>query len=255
MKQLYPTVQNELEPLAIYDELEFPEANGTLPYVALNMVSSIDGKITFNRNERRAPIGSPVDRTLMGRLRVHFDAVLRGAETVRKNPYIPTVPDEGATKRVEKGLEEQPYAVVLSESLDLPWRSAFFYRSERVIVLTSHGADPEKLETAREKAIVETVGEDGVDLPQAFKLLKEKYGVQHLLAEGGGGLNYHLFRSGLINEIFWTLAPRVSGLEDDLTMVYGPEMITPPPKLTLESLYFHEGELFHRWSIPTSEGE
>ena len=61
--------------------------------------SAVDGKITLNKKERAEPIGSPVDRELMKRIRFHFDAVLRGAETVRANPHFPGVPGPLADRR------------------------------------------------------------------------------------------------------------------------------------------------------------
>lgn len=248
MEQLFPVRRDQLDPLSIYDELEMPADGGERPFVAVNMVTSIDGKITFDLNERKAPIGSPVDRALMGRLRVHFDAVMRGAETVRANPYPPGVPDTKVEARLASGRSPQPLAVVVTRTLNLPWESAFFNDPERVVVFTGGGADlsavPRPLQSR-----VEPVGTDGVDLVAALKTLREKYGVRRLLCEGGAALNYHMMRAGLMDEIYWTLAPKVSGFQRDLTMIEGSEMIRPTPRLSLVSLYHHQDELFHRWSV------
>lgn len=253
MKQLVPDAREGLDPLSIYDDLEFPDrvVDGSTerPFVALNMVTSIDGKITFNLNEPRVPIGSPIDRALMGRLRVHFDAVLRGASTVRANPFLPNVPEAGVARRQAQGRSPQPLVVVLSRSLDLPWRSAFFHERDRVVIVTSRAAGSDLIEQARGYAHVETVGDEEVDFREALMVLRQKYGVNRVLAEGGADLNYHLFREGLLDELFWTLAPKISGLAADKTMVAGQAQILPTPKLRLKSLYLYDNELYHRWTV------
>lgn len=252
MDQLYPINRPIDDPLSIYDDLELEPASQVreeLPLVAINMVSTVDGKITLDGKERAEPIGSPVDRELMKRLRVHFDAVVRGAQTVRANPYFPGVPDRLVAGRTRLGKTAQPLGVVVSASLDLPLESQYFTVTPRPVVLTTRQSDPERRRAVAQRAHVEIAGETRVDPVQAVEILARKYGVRRILLEGGAALNYLFLQDGLVDVLFWTLAPKIGGFDRDLTMVMGPELLRPVPRLTLESLYRHEEELYFRWRV------
>lgn len=249
VEQLYPERREVADPCSIYDHLELPPSMPGRPFVALNMVSTVDGKITLDRTERAEPLGSPVDRALMKRLRMHFDAVLRGAETVRANPYFPGVPKEREEERRKAGRSGQPLGVVVSISLDLPFESAYFREGEAPpVILTTERAPRAKRDEAARRARVEVVGDEKVDVKLALRRLYEVYGVRRLLLEGGAALNYWFAQEDLIDLYFWTLAPKLSGYADDLTMIEGPRLIRPVPRLRLDGLYHHEGELFFRWA-------
>lgn len=247
MEQLFPDRVPDLDPYTIYDALELPPGDER-SFVAVNMVSSVDGKITLDRELRTETLGSAVDRALMKRLRRHFDAVLRGAETVRASPYFPGVPDDLAAARERAGEAPQPLAVVMSASLDLPWEAPFFRDGGRKpVVLTTSAADPARRAEAARHAHVEKAGDDRVDFHRALEILHSRYGVRRLLVEGGAAVNYALVQAGLLDTLFWTLAPKLSGYRDDLTMIEGERLFSPIPRLRLETLYRHEDELFFRW--------
>ena len=82
----------------------------------------------------------------------------------------------------------------------------------------------------------------------ALRALRDELGVRRLLVEGGPTLNGELLRAGLVDEIFWTLAPKVVGGGEELTMVAGPAL-PGPRRLALVSAYLHEGELFLRYRV------
>lgn len=249
LEQLYPVCRSIDDPLSIYDDLELSPGQDGAPFVAVNMVSTVDGKITLNKKERAEPIGSPVDRELMKRIRVHFDAVIRGAETVRANPFFPGVPEDLVPRRERAGRSAQVLGVVVSASLDLPLESQYFTVTPRPVVLTTESSDPKRRRAVEEYAHVEVVGEKSVDPERALEVLSRKYGVRTVLVEGGAALNYAFFEKGLIDMLFWTLAPKVGGFDQDLTMVMGPQLLKPVPRLSLESLYVHEDELYFRWRV------
>lgn len=250
MQQLFPGCGPQLEPLAIYDHLELTPRVSSRPFVAINMVTTVDGKITIDRNRVREPIGSRVDRGLMRRLRVPMDAVMRGAETVRADPYYPRVDDKGVEERLAQGLPPHPLAVVVSASCRLPLESGFFTQApRRPVVFTVEAASAERRAAVEAVADVVVLGEERVDIARAVEFLHERYGVGRLLVEGGPRLNYELVKQDLIDEIFWTVAPKLSGYEADLTMIGGPAAILATPSLELLSAYTHEGELFLRYRI------
>jgi 2,5-diamino-6-(ribosylamino)-4(3H)-pyrimidinone 5'-phosphate reductase len=68
----------------LYRQIPFPPAPTDRPYVFLNMVSTLDGKITLGEvGDTAAGLGSPMDQALMKRLQRNAQAVLIGASTLR----------------------------------------------------------------------------------------------------------------------------------------------------------------------------
>ncbi|HEY8417869.1 MAG TPA: dihydrofolate reductase family protein [Limnochordales bacterium] len=248
MQRLFPAVSGHVDPLSIYDDLELPAGHDGRPYTAVNMVTTVDGKTTLDRNRIRQPIGSQLDRTLMGRLRANFDAVIRGAGTVRAHSVYPGVPPELEHRRIARGLARQPLAVVVTGSGHLPLDAPFFHSApRRPLVIASPAAPADHIAALRERAEVVVMDEHPLDLAAVWRLLYETYGVRRLLSEGGAHLNHACLEAGLLDEIFWTVAPRVAGSSHDLTMVEGPAVLQPIPRLELVSAYCHESELFLRY--------
>src|SRR5690625_5236553 len=150
MEQLFPVYRPNLQPRHIYDNVNLPDFYDDRPYVAINMVSSVDGKITLNQTHQEQKLGSPLDRELMLRIRTHFVGVLRRAETVRANPSLSNLPHELTELRRQKGKPAQPRTIVASRSLDLPITSDYFQREPRVILLTPAASDPAKRDDPRQ---------------------------------------------------------------------------------------------------------
>src|SRR3954468_7449997 len=89
------------------------------PYLVLNMVSTLDGRIAIGG--RSGPIGDDADRELFFGLRTQTDAVMVGAGTIRTERYRRIVPKpERPEKREAEGLAPDPLAVVVSARLRLP---------------------------------------------------------------------------------------------------------------------------------------
>lgn len=229
------------------------------------MVSTVDGKATLRRGEHPRPLGSPVDRGIMVRLRTHADAVLRGAGTVRRAPHYPRAAPEVVPLRRAAGREPEPLACVVSGSGQLPAASPFFTRAPRrpLVVLGPDAPAEAERELGRVADVVRAPaasggagGEPGgwVDPQWLLRLLREQHGVGLLLSEGGPRLNHVFFRAGCVDELFVTLAPLVAGSEQELTMVHGPDLLEPFPGLELLSVFAHESELFLRYRVLRQPG-
>lgn len=250
MQQLFPEFRPWPEPRTIYDDVVFPEGPPHRPYVVINMVSTVDGKVTLGEGAIREPIGSEVDHALMARLRAPVDAVLRGAGTVRAYDLPPRVPEEYAERRRRQGMPPQPLPVVVSGSCDLPVDARFFREApRRPLVLTCRAAPPERVEQLRRVATVEVVGEDRVEIRAALARLREGFGVRRLLSEGGPTVNYGLLEAGMVDELFWTIAPKIVGDAGDKTMVMGPRPLQPLVRLEPVTVFWHEGEFFLRYQV------
>ena len=75
-----------------YTTLELPPPPADRPYVLMNMVSSVDGKVVIEGTEQG--LGSKVDQRLMRELRVNADMVINGASTLRASGSSPRLGDE-----------------------------------------------------------------------------------------------------------------------------------------------------------------
>jgi riboflavin biosynthesis pyrimidine reductase len=74
-------------------------------------------------------------------------------------------------------------------------------------------------------------------------------GARRILCEGGPTLNAALFQASLVDEIFLTIAPKLVGGEQPLTIVKGGGLNTI--ELELRSLVELDGELFLKyWVVP-----
>src|ERR1700742_1682278 len=191
------------------------------PYVALNMVSSVDGKATLDW--RSKGLSSDQDRQLFHNLRTQADAVMVGAGTVRTERYGKLVKsDELRAKRVREGLDPEPPAVVVSASLDLdPDLPLLAEPGQRVIVIT--GSDAEIEGAAARVEYLRT----GDDLPLGLARLRSEHGLRSILCEGGPTLNSHLFAAGLVDELWLSVSEKLVAGPAALTIVAGRELVEP----------------------------
>jgi riboflavin-specific deaminase-like protein len=212
------------------------------PYLGLNMVSSLDGKATLDW--RTKGLSSELDRRLFHNLRTQADAVMVGAGTLRQERYGRlTKTDELRQKRTEEGLAAEPLAVIVSARLDLPADLPILNEpDQRVVIATGSDASLPDLGPQVEYVRV------GDDLPRLMAYLNEVHGVRTVLCEGGPTLNSHLFAASLVDELFLSFSPKVSGGAAALTIVAGRELVEPA-QLALVSVAEGDGELFTRWRV------
>ncbi len=249
MHRVYPEPPVAYAPTTIYDDLasDLPEPPAHRPYVLLNMVASVDGKVAINGSA--AGIGSRTDQRLMRAIRAATDAVLVGAGTFRADLADSTIGRRREALRVAQGLPPRPLAVVLSRQGDLPFEREDFAQPQpyRVSIVGSDTpADRREKLAAWGRVFVARTSEPAI--PWVLQTLREDCGVRHLLVEGGPEVNGHFLVADAIDEICWTLAPKLLGSGGDLTMIAGPPLPQPVP-LTLHTAYLHESEFFLRYRV------
>jgi riboflavin biosynthesis pyrimidine reductase len=212
------------------------------PFVYLNMVTSVDGRAT--REGRSSELGSAADTLLLGELRALADAVLIGTGTVRAEGYARLVSHpERVARRGAAGLPPTPTAVLVSRSLNVPWGAGLFEAPDQpVLVYTNAGGEPPGV-----AAPVELVRRDDISLAAVLADLRAR-GHRALLCEGGPTLNRELLAAGLVDELFLTLAPLVTGEPDALRIVVG-DALPAPVELALEWSLKHGDELFLRYAV------
>jgi 2,5-diamino-6-(ribosylamino)-4(3H)-pyrimidinone 5'-phosphate reductase len=206
------------------------------PFLAINMVASVDGRASLNGSA--VGIGSAADHRLLFELRAEADVVLHGAGTVRADPLSARVPHDLSEQRIARGLSPQPVGAIVTRSGNLPSHHPY-YDSSTLIYICSDRTVPVSLPTV-EVCHIQTVRDVVDDL--------WRRGVRRILCEGGPTLNSMLFQEQLIDEVFLTLAPKLFGGEDPLTIVKGPKF-EPVLRLELRSLVERDGELFLRYGV------
>ncbi len=153
-----------------------------MPYVIAKVGQSLDGRITRPAGESQL-ITNDSARAHGRRLRMRVDAIVVGAETIRKdNPQL-TLRDGAACAG-----KLQPWRVVLTRSGDIPPQSH---------ILTDE---------FKERTLIKY----GVDLPEVLADLG-KQGIMSVLIEGGGIILGQAFRERLVDEVYWYIAPRFCG--------------------------------------------
>ena len=212
------------------------------PYLGLNMVSSLDGKATIDW--RTKGLSTELDRRLFHHLRTQFDAVMVGAGTLRMERYGRMAKsDELRAKREAEGLARDPLAVIVSGRLDLPADLPLLQEPEQRVLIAT-GSDAILPGLSADVTYLRTGG----DLPLLMARLREDYGVRSVLCEGGPTLNSFLLAAGLVDELFLTLNPKLSGGAAALTIVAGRGLVEPA-ELVLVSLAEGGGDLFGRWRV------
>jgi riboflavin-specific deaminase-like protein len=227
-----------------YTGLALPDlARPDRPWVVTNFALTLDGRATIAG--RSGPIGGTTDSEVLHLLRTQVDAVLVGAGTVRVERYGRVVPDPELRELRERGegLAPDPLAVIVTDSLDLPWDAGVFTAgSGRLLILAS--SDDEVPETATPVEIERYEGR--VDLSRAMELLRRRHGVRALLCEGGPHLHGNLVGAGLVDEMFVTLAPKLARNEGPGLLENG---IGDPTELELVWMLADEGDLFTRYRV------
>jgi riboflavin-specific deaminase-like protein len=207
MQRLLPnpgptTVEEQLSGLDLVD-LAYDDR----PYVVVNFAATVDGRAAIEG--RSGPIGSATDTEMLQLLRTRVDAVMIGAGTMRAERYGRIVSDPALRERRERaGLTQDPLAVIVSGRLDLPWDASLFTDGGgEVLIFTTSDAEPPETETPLQVVRHEV----GVDVVEALRYLRQERGIRALLCEGGPGLHNQLQATGVVDELFLTIAPKLTG--------------------------------------------
>jgi len=208
-----------------------PEDNR--PAVAVNMVSTVDGRTTIDG--RVGALTSPPDQQLLRHLRSQADAVLVGANTIRREGYATlrsdpaprsgSAPAGDATSKpaassVSPGPSDQPWLCIVTQRLDLsPDLPALSNPDLKILIVTTSTT-----EIPGPRAAVEYLrlpGGGPVSMPHALHRLHDEWGFRRVVCEGGPSLNAHLLTEDCIDDLFLAISPLVSGDDAALTLING----------------------------------
>jgi 5-amino-6-(5-phosphoribosylamino)uracil reductase len=197
------------------------QAAADRPYTIVNFIASADGRATFQG--RSAPLGDEVDREMFHGLRAQVEAVMAGTHTVRIERYGRLTRDpERRERRRRAGREPEPLACLVSRRGEIPTEVPMFAAPEARIVVFG----PAGLELPDVEAQLEVVGLDPgeLTLTTVLRRLRADFGIRSLLCEGGPTLFNGLLHEQLVDEVFLTLAPKLSGGGTEPAITNGPEL-------------------------------
>jgi len=185
-----------------YWNIQFPSGADKKPYVILDMVASIDGKIiTGSGGKSVTALSSPVDRQAMKNLTGSCDAVLIGANTLRNTAHAWN-PDV-------------KHRLVMTRSGDLDWKVKFLKEPGATVILQN------KSKSKVPKGI-DVITEEG-GLSKLLGQLKSRQ-IDRLLILGGSEINAQFLKADLVDEVFLTISPNIT-LGSDLPTIAGGEAL------------------------------
>ncbi|MCM1170860.1 MAG: bifunctional diaminohydroxyphosphoribosylaminopyrimidine deaminase/5-amino-6-(5-phosphoribosylamino)uracil reductase RibD [Clostridium sp.] len=192
------------------------------PYVVMKYAMTLDGKIA-TRSGKSKWITGETARHRVAESRNEYTGIMAGIGTVLAD-------DPMLTCRLDGG--RNPIRIICDSSLRIPLDSNIVKtaRDVRTIVVASDECkDIKKAEQLSGYGIeVISVGKnaDGLDLKALMIKLGEK-GIDGILLEGGGTLNYSALAAGIVNELNVYIAPKIFGGASALSPVEGMGVESP----------------------------
>ncbi|GMT45583.1 MAG: riboflavin biosynthesis protein RibD [bacterium] len=187
-----------------------------IPFVAVKTAASLDGKIATSTGDSKW-ITNELSRRFVHQLRNDYMAVMVGVNTVLKdNPLL--------TSRIRSKKTKQPIRIIVDSQLKTP---------ENAPVLDTRVAPAWMAVTARsdkqKRAFLQQKGIEIILCPEkdghvdmAFLMAEiGKKGIDSVLVEGGGTLNFSLFQQQQADKVYAFIAPKIIGGKEAITPVEG----------------------------------
>ena len=198
------------------------------PYVILSAAMTIDGKIATKKGD--SELSDKADWKEVHKLRTQVDAIMVGKGTILKdNPKL----------HIKYYNHQGYYRIVLDSNLTIPLDSNVISFQQEIyptIICTTENVPLDKIKKYEDKGVkIINVGDDKrVNLIKLLPILKN-LGINTILLEGGGNLNWSFIENNLINEIRLTIAPWIVGGKEATSLVEGIgfEKIVSAPRFEL----------------------
>lgn len=201
------------------------------PWMVLKTAMTLDGKIASYTGDSKW-VTSETARKRVQQLRSKYMGIMVGIGTV--------IADDPMLNCRLEGDVRQPVRIIVDSGAHIPLDSQLVETacSYRTLVACTASADGEKrklLNRAGVGVLLCKEREGKVDLEDLMCLLGEE-GIDSVLLEGGGELNYSFIQQKLIDEIYAFIAPKIIGGREAKTPVEGQGMEKMSEALELEKL-------------------
>jgi len=175
------------------------------PYVLLSCAVSADGYLD-DAGPRRLILSGPADIDRVDEVRAGCDAILVGAQTIRRDdPRLLIRDPRRRARRAARGLPEHPARVTVTATGDLDPRARFFAPGAARLVYCATPAVPVARARLGDAAVVVDAGAP-LSLEGMLADLAER-SVVRLLVEGGARLLAEFLAGGLADELNLAIAP------------------------------------------------
>jgi len=199
------------------------------PYVLLSCATSADGYLD-DASPRRLVLSGPADLDRVDEVRAGCDAILVGAQTVRKdNPRLLVRDPRRSARRAARGLPAHPARVTLTATGDLDPQARFFAPGALRLVYCATPALARaraRLGHEEDSAVLIDAG-DPLSLELVLDDLAER-GILRVLVEGGARVLGEFLARDLADELDLAVAPFFVADPDPKT---APRLNLPAPGL------------------------
>lgn len=184
--------------------------------IIVNSAMTVDGKIATHQGD--SAISSKDDLIRVHKLRDSVDGIIVGISTVlADNPRL-TI-RLGRKRPKERHLTR----IIIDSTGRIPIDSQILRTASKIktIIAVTKLAHMNVIRKIKKTgAIVIIAGTHTVDLKKVVWTV-QRMGIKKILVEGGGEINWSLFRLGIVNELIVTMAPRIVGGRRAITLVEG----------------------------------
>ena len=201
-----------------------------LPWVAMKTAMTLDGKIATRTGDSKWITGAEA-RAYVHELRHRFMAIVVGIGTaVADDPLL--------NCRIEGRGVRQPIRVVVDSNARLSLDSQLVKTAGEYRTIVAHTcfAPEERVKALREIGVEMLLCKEKeglVDVRNLLELLGQS-GIDSILLEGGGSLNYTFLAEGLADELYAFIAPKIVGGMNAKTPVEGAGMEKMADAINLE---------------------
>ena len=183
------------------------------PYVILNAAMSLDGKISTINGD--GEFSDDIDWKRVHKLRADVDGIMVGIGTILKDD----------PKLRVKYFEGNPARIIVDSTCRIPLNAKCIkFESERypTIIGTTSKAPKDKIEALKKLGVKVHICGSGprVDLHDFLGQLR-KNGIKKIMLEGGGTLNFSMFKENLVDEVRISMAPVIIGGKSAVSLVEG----------------------------------
>ncbi|MEO7317461.1 MAG: dihydrofolate reductase family protein [Chthoniobacteraceae bacterium] len=221
------------------------------PFVTVNFAITWDGRVS-TRKLTPADFTSKRDKQRLSEIRATGDAVLVGASTLATDRMTMGISDPALrAARVAKRQPPYPLRVIVSNSGRISPALRVFEKDFSPILIFTTQKMPRAVRAAL-LCLADLYVSPGerVDLPAMLATLRAEYRVKRLVCEGGPRLLRSLLAENLVDEIHFTLAPRIFGGLRAPTLTGLPGDFLPrSTRCTLREMKVVNGECFLRYRV------
>lgn len=187
-----------------------------MPWIAVKTAMTLDGKIASPYGDTMRITGEEARLRVHG-MRAEFMGIVVGARTA-------AIDDPLLNCRLE-GKHRQPVRIVVSSRAILPPQSRILATAALYPLIVAHTEEApegnlERIRRAGGETLLCGSCAGGVDTADMARRLGKR-GMDSLLVEGGGNLNFSVLRQGLADEVYAFIAPAIAGGRNTLSPVEG----------------------------------